>query len=260
MRLEHTKVLQADMAKIGADLLAWRKDPAALHVHEPKALKTEADRRAHEALAAAIARAYPGDPIISEEDAAHSLERPDRYWLIDPIDGTASWLHGFDGFVTQAALIERETPVIGLVCAPALDLFYAGAEGEGAFLNGERLPPLAVRDGLIAIDNTPEPHGFTAALSAHMPLTGYVESGSLGLKCCRVADGAADIFAKNVVIRDWDLAPAAVLLSELGGRLTGLDGAPFPFSGSWEKPDGFVAARTGAALETCLAAIAALGD
>lgn len=252
--------LAAEMRALGADLLAWRDDKDAQHLHSKADLKTEADRRAHRRLVDVLATQFAGVPVISEEDSEHLSDRPERYWLIDPIDGTASWLHGFDGFVTQAALIENNVPVLGLVYAPALDLFYTAARGEGAFLNGARLPQLASREGLVLIDNTPQPHGLCAALMDKMDVTGYIESGSLGLKSCRIADGGADLFVKDVVVRDWDLAPAAVLFSEIGGQLRGIDGQNYAFSGDWQKPKGFIAARTTEIVDQCVNALNALGN
>ncbi|MEL7388156.1 MAG: inositol monophosphatase family protein [Pseudomonadota bacterium] len=257
-RLDQVTPLIEDMRVLGADLLRWRTDADALHVHEKSELKTEADRRAHRRLKLAIRKLDEKMPIVSEEDAVHTDDRPGAYWLIDPIDGTASWLGGFDGFVTQAAFMEGSEPILGLIYAPALDLFYTAAKGEGAWLNGQPLPALGLHDGLSMIDNTPEPHGLCASLFAYLGGTGYVESGSLGLKLCRVADGTADLFVKDVVVRDWDLAPAKVLLDEIGAELCGFDAKPFPFSGTWEKATGIIAARNRATGVSCVDAIQAL--
>ena len=250
--------LMTEMRALGTNLLDWRADTKARHLHSKADLKTEADRRAHQHLVAALARDFPDIPVISEEDAEHLATRPERYWLIDPIDGTASWLNGFAGFVIQIALIEGTTPVLGLIHAPALDLFYTAARGEGAFVNGTALDPLRPRASVILIDNTPTPHGICARLMDQLSTTGYVESGSLGLKSCRIADGVADLFVKDVVVRDWDMAPAHVLLGELGGEMIGMDGQPFAFEGAWDKPGGVIVARNAAIAEQGLAAIARL--
>ena len=65
----------------------------------------------------------------------------------------------------------------------------------------------------------------------------------MGLKAVLVADGTADLFVKDVVVRDWDLAPAAVILKEVNGVLLQADGKDYPFSDSFEKDIGFVIAR-----------------
>jgi len=235
--------LIVEMRELGAALLSWRGNETARTVLSKADLKLQADRWAHDKLSGALAGLWADIPIISEEDAKHAVERPERYWLIDPIDGTASWMNGFDGFVTQAALIENDIPVSGFIYAPALDDFYVGIKGKGAFLNENRLykKDVDLLD-LTVVDNTPQPHGVVQNLLQKWPMK-YKESGSLGLKCCMIASGAADIFFKDVVVRDWDLAPAAVLLAEVSGSLLSLDAQPYEFTGSWEKSSGFIAAK-----------------
>lgn len=78
-----------------------------------------------------------------------------------------------------------------------------------------------------------------------------MESGSIALKICRIADGSADLFVKDVAVRDWDVAAPSLVLTEAGGTFTGMDGAPWHFGGNWEKrgliaasgKDGWAAAR-----------------
>ena len=88
----------------------------------------------------------------------------------------------------------------------------------------------------------------------------YLESGSIGLKCALVADGSADIFVKDVVVRDWDVAPAAVILKEVGGRLLLPDGKPFVFDGPFDKPLGVIAARDQVILDDTIKTIGLFDD
>lgn len=231
------------MQTVGQHLLDWRDDSKAYQVHSRKGFKTEADQRAHRLICHELLRLSPNIPVLSEEDQFHSKHRPNHYWLIDPIDGTASWHEGFDGFVTQAALMQGGTPVFGVVHAPALAKTWTAALGKGAFLNGDLLPPLIPRKGIILTDNYSSPRHAAAVLSARLPVTDYVESGSLGLKCCLVADGTADLFVKDVVVRDWDIAPAASILAEVGAVLSLPDGSNYEFSGPMEKKLGILIAR-----------------
>ena len=93
-------------------------------------------------------------------------------------------------------------------------------------------------------DNYPEPRGIARRLVDGLPCTGYLESGSIGMKICRVAHGEADLFVKDVVLRDWDLAPGHLILSEAGGCMADLQGRPPAYVGSLEKRGGIVAARS----------------
>ncbi len=227
--------------KVGKDLLCWRDRPVGGEWQGTQ-LKTEADREAHQALSAALSDLLD-IPILSEEDpASHITPRPKYYWLIDPIDGTASLAGGFDGFVTQAALMENGEPVLAAVYAPAFDRLYSAEKGGGSFCNGERIHVFEDDGRLILVDNYPEPRGTAIRMMELLSCTGYLESGSISLKICRVADGSADLFFKDIVVRDWDVGAPALILKEAGGTFTAVDGKPYPFSGKLEKP-GLIAVR-----------------
>jgi 3'(2'), 5'-bisphosphate nucleotidase len=228
---------------ISYQVLAWRDDQSSRFLHSSVDFKTEADFRAHRLFCEGLSIYFPDIPIISEESCPSSYIRPNNYWLIDPIDGTSSWYHGFDGFVCQAAYFHEFKPIFGVISAPALNTVWYGMNGHGSFKNGKKLPLLVSSSRRIIIDNTPEPHGITAELYPYLHPTGYLESGSMGLKAVLVADGTADLFVKDVVVRDWDLAPASVILKEVNGVLIQADGNDYSFSGSFEKTTGFVIAR-----------------
>jgi len=233
--------LKSIVKQVGEGLLRWRDRPVGGEWHGAQ-LKTEADREAHQALSAALIGLLD-IPVLSEEDpASHAEWRPERYWLIDPIDGTASLAGGFSGFVTQAALMETGEPVLAAVYAPALDRMYSAEKGGGAFCNGERIHVFADENRLILVDNYPEPRGTAAEMMKKLSCTDYLESGSISLKICRVADGSADLFFKDIVVRDWDVGAPWLILTEAGGVFTTVDGQPYPFSGSLEK-SGLIAAR-----------------
>lgn len=230
----------------------WRNDNNARHLHSKQDFKTEADRRAHAFLKSELSNLYPDIPVISEEDEAHLSTRPTRYWLIDPIDGTASWYGGFSGFVSQVALVENAEPIFGVVVAPVLNKTWTALKNGGAFLNNAPLKSLKSSSRLVFVDNTPEPHGFAKDLMSSMNASGYYESGSIGLKSCLVADGTVDLFIKPVVVRDWDIAPVAVILKEVGGFLRLTNGSPFIFEGPMDKPEGIIIARDQVLLERAI--------
>jgi 3'(2'), 5'-bisphosphate nucleotidase len=236
-------LVQALMEEVGRQILIWRNDSEAKHIFSVLDFKTEADRRAHNLICTGLTRLFPGVKIVSEESLEYLDRRPDKYWLIDPIDGTSSWYHGFDGFVTQAAYIEGKVPQYGIVNAPVFGKTWTAEKGGGAQLNGKSLPQLSASERLIVVDNTKTPHGIARDIIEMLPANGYLESGSLGLKSVLVADGSADLFVKDVCVRDWDLAPVAVILAEVGGCLAMTDGSPYEFDGAIEKSEGFIVAR-----------------
>ncbi|GAB3494580.1 3'(2'),5'-bisphosphate nucleotidase CysQ [Nocardiopsis coralliicola] len=224
--------------EVGVLLREWRSDSGAVSgVWEGAQFKARADALAHTALSERLTAAAPGVPVLSEEDPDALPElRPERYWMIDPIDGTASYVHGFPGYVTQAALVERGRPVLAVVYAPENDVMYTAVRGMGAERNGRRLAPLAAAPpgaGAL-IDNTPEPRGIARAAYDRFGFAEYQECGSIALKLCRIAEGVAQLFVKDVPVRDWDIAAPQLLLAETGGGLLRLDGAPFTHSGGYE--------------------------
>ena len=243
MRLDDFLPLTQLLSAVGQQLVSWQTDKKLRHLHSEAEFKTEADRRAHELICQGLERLYPGTAVLSEESHQPIIERPDSYWLIDPIDGTASWFHGFTGFVTQAAYIESGKPLFGIIHAPLLRNTWTAATCKGAYLNDVRMPTLQASTRLIITDNTPQPHGIAKFCCEQLGATGYRESGSLGLKAVLVADGTADLFIKDVVVRDWDFAPVAVILQEVVGLLGLANGQPYEFTGDVEKHGGIVVAR-----------------
>lgn len=246
--------LEAVVREAGTKLLAMRGSSATEGVWEGSQLKTIADNEMHRHLVSVLRGLGLEIPVISEEDAAsQSGRRPARYWLIDPIDGTASFAGGFAGFVTQAALMEDGIPVLAAINAPVFGLTYCAQRGGGATLNGSKIRVDGDLQRKILIDNYPQPRGAAALLYESVGCTGYVESGSIALKICRIADGTADLFFKAVAVRDWDIAPAHLLLAEAGGCLRPLAGKEFLYDGDFEK-NGLVAARTAALAQEAITA------
>lgn len=232
---------------VGHSLLQWRQSPNVTGVWMGAQLKTDADLKAHDELSRQLTSIDASIPIISEEDAEQGA-CPERYWLIDPIDGTASFASGFPGFVTQAALIDKGRPEIAGVYAPVFNLEFIAARGSGSFCNGTRLRVSADSSFDRLIDNYPEPRGIAEAVFEQFWFKEYIESGSIALKICRIADGTADLFVKDVSVRDWDLAAADLVLSEAGGGLSDLSGNVPPYSGrgTWA---GLIAAPSSSMIE-----------
>ena len=237
---------------IGKELVESRNDVRARKLHSPAEFKTEADLRAHYQITKELQKLFPSIPIISEEDSNHQDNRPASYWLIDPIDGTGSWYNGFDGFVTQVAYIENDIPLYGAIHAPVLKKTWTAIKNHGAYLNGKRLPKLEKSSRLILIDNTEKPYGITKKIVKLLSVTGYIECGSLGLKAVLVADGTADLFVKDVSVRDWDLAPASVILNEVGGFFVQANNMPYLFRGAYLKDKGIIVARDNRILKDVL--------
>ena len=123
----------------GQLLIARRKSGEFTYLRKEEAIvSASVDIEAHKFLALALEDLKSGVPVLSEEDA-QSLRgaRPATYWLIDPLDGTASFVDGYSGFVTQAALISNSQLLLAGVYAPALNEMYLAEIGKGATKNSE---------------------------------------------------------------------------------------------------------------------------
>ena len=232
------------MQRVGTKILECRKQGLIDGKWEGTQFKAAADLIADEYLRKELSK-ISNMPIVSEEDiSSQSHDRPSQYWLIDPIDGTASFAQGFDGFVCQAARIKGGKPCLASVYAPALERLYVAEQGNGATVNGR---PISVKlfnsREMTLIDNYPQPNGITKRLFHDLNCVNYVESGSIGLKICLVAEGSADIFVKDVPLRDWDVAAPHLVLQEAGGVLTQFTGESFEYQGGFEK-NGLVVASS----------------
>lgn len=227
---------------VGQSLLSWRTSGGTSGTWEGTQFHAAADLWAHQRLSAGLASIQPAVPIVSEEDQGSERQGSGgRYWLIDPIDGTASYAGGYSGFVTQVALMEDEQPVMAAVFAPDFQDLFLAERGGGAFLNGVRLTAVPA-SSLTLVDNYPRPRGVADEVYRAFSFQRYLECGSIGLKICRVADATADVFVKAVRTRDWDLAAPQLVLHETGGSLLDGEGNAMVYGGTRSR-QGLVAAR-----------------
>ena len=204
--------------------------------------KARADDLAHHFLVTALSVAFPGTPVVSEEDVASMGACAGEYFIIDPIDGTASFAHGFNGWVTQVAYISEEQPVMAGIYAPASDEYFSAISKQGAFCNGRSLSVDRSREPAKSlIDNYPQPRGIAQELMQALHIPKYLESGSISLKICRVADRSADLFVKDMSPRDWDVAAPMLLLAEAKGILMDIKGDPIVLGKPGRRHHGLIA-------------------
>lgn len=227
--------LAAELAgEAGRILLALRAEGRL----EGKALGAEADRQANAFLCEALRRERPLDALLSEEekDSAARLSAG-RCWIVDPLDGTREFLADIDEFTVNIAIVEKETPVAGVVAAPARGLIWRGYVGHGA----ERLAlapgsaPNAAR-ARMAIRTRARPASgarvlisrshldpATDAYVDRLPEARRVPCGS-ALKFCLVAEGSADLYPRLAPTSEWDVAAGHAVLVAAGGELCKPDG------------------------------------
>ena len=207
---------------------------------EDRSPLTLADRRAHETIVAALAELTPDIPVLSEESDPVDYDvrsQWERYWLVDPLDGTKEFLNRNDEFTVNIALIKAGQAVLGVVHAPALGATYAAANGGGAWRTDAagttRLAASDYRQSGLRVVASRSHAG--AMMPRFLELLGgppCVSKGS-SLKLCLVAEGSANLYPRLGPTMEWDIAAAACVVSEAGGTLTDRTGEPLRFN----KPD-----------------------
>jgi 3'(2'), 5'-bisphosphate nucleotidase len=189
---------------------------------------TEADLAAHETIMQGLGRLTPDIPILSEESASigYAERRAwQRYWLVDPLDGTREFIKHNGEFTVNIALIEGNRPVLGVVYSPVMKVHYYACAGFGAYKQELGSQPVRIstrncdaQSMTVACSRSHRGdtlEGFLARLGNYE----IVNMGS-SLKFCLVAEGKADIYPRFGPTSEWDTAAAQCVVEEAGGKVT----------------------------------------
>ena len=219
---------------------AGRGDGAPAREVEAKAsgdYVTEVDRRAERAIGSLLRAEAPDVAVVGEELGGEVGSRSDRFWLVDPLDGTTNFFHGLPVFGVSVALMDGGRPVAGAVHAPVLALTFSAARGLGAAEGGGPLR-VSTRDPATAVVAT----GFPFRVKDRLPEYERVlrpalrtfedlrRPGAASLDLAWVAAGTLDGFFE-LGLSPWDVAAGGLLVEEAGGRVTAWDGGPDYLSG-----------------------------
>ncbi len=199
---------------------------------------SEVDRAAEQVLIAVIRKAYPDHGLLAEESGRH--EGNDYTWIIDPLDGTTNFLHGFPQFAVSVACRHRDRTEVGVVLDPLRGELFTAARGEGAQLDGRRLR-VTQRHGLEgALIGTGFPYRENRRwLQPYLAMLGHVmehaagvrRPGAASLDLAYVAAGRLDGFWE-VGLSPWDTAAGNLLITEAGGRVGTLTGEEYADGGN----------------------------
>ena len=195
---------------------------------------TLADRQAEEKLRELITRYWPDHGIIGEEFGDQSASS--RFtWIIDPIDGTKSFVRGVPLYATLIALTDGKAPLVGVAHFPALGETVYAARGEGCYWNGRRVHVSTVSDlkeALVLTTNISgfERYGKAEAWQRLLAATSIQRTWGDAYGYALVATGRAEIMA-DPVMEVWDCGPFQVILEEAGGTFTDWQGTPTIYAG-----------------------------
>ncbi|MHC1729350.1 MAG: 3'(2'),5'-bisphosphate nucleotidase CysQ [Syntrophobacteraceae bacterium] len=199
---------------------------------------TLADTRSHRIIADALCSRYPEIPIVSEEGNGVPFEvrrNWERFWLVDPLDGTKEFVKRNGEFTINIALVERCEPVLGVIYIPVQDRLFVGDTRDGCWEVGdEGRRPLRVSivppGGPVRIVRSrshPSP-GLENLLSL-IPSHEIINRGS-ALKFCAVACGEAEFYPRFGPTWEWDTAAGHAIVTAAGGVMLGLSGKPFVYN------------------------------
>lgn len=228
-------MLSADRsARDGSSLGITEKDETQSHVN----FVTTYDSRVQAFLFDSLHRLLPEASFFAEEDDAQSADPTAGYcFIIDPIDGTANFIHDYHCSTISVALLENGTPILGAVYTPYLDELFFAARGQGASCNGRpiRVSSRPLASSLVVLGTSPyykaELGGFTSA--AFTTLMGSCSdirrSGSAAYDFASVAAGRMDGFLE-ARLSPWDYAAGVVLVTEAGGSISDFRGQPLTYA------------------------------
>lgn len=203
-------------------------------------LVTEVDRACEDAIRQVLAARTPDVPILGEEEGG-AWEAATR-WVIDPLDGTVNFVHGFPWFAVSIGLEVDGVPVVGVVLDPVRQRRHEATRGGGARVDGAPIRVSDTRvlnDALVATGFPYDRRSRLDALLTKVRVTlqvcrGLRRAGAASLDLALVAEGRLDVYFE-ASLRPWDLCAGHVLVEEAGGRISNHDGS-LPLDPRWPAP------------------------
>ena len=234
--LKQTAIKAARLA--GAILLDYARGGFRVEHKDTVNLVTDADRQAEQAVVDLLTQTYPAHQILAEERGFQRQTDSLYKWVIDPLDGTTNFAHGFPAYCVSIGLEYRGRPLLGVVFDPTRGELFVGEVGGGAFLNGT---PLQVSqtpslNGALLVTGfaydirESEQNNLNHFARFALRAQGIRRTGTAALDLCYVAAGRFDGFWE-LKLHPWDTAAGALIVVEAGGRVTDFTGGPFSIYG-----------------------------
>ena len=195
---------------------------------------TEADIAANRYITEKLAIIAPHIPVIAEEDEVIGSSKHKCFFLVDPLDGTRSFVRGEPEFTVNIGFIEDNCPVFGVIYCPPQDILYFGMVGENAYkqIGNARPQTIKVRSkpdiGLSVVRSRSSPSKATRAYLEKLHIN-EITSGSSSVKFCMVAEGVADIYPRFGRTMEWDTAAGQAILEAAGGSVKTEDEKPLRY-------------------------------
>ncbi len=196
-------------------------------------LVTEADQRSEEVILSIIKDSYPNHRILAEE-TGESGNSSSFKWIIDPLDGTTNYAHGYPCFCVSLAIEYEEEVIYGAVYDPVKDELFTAEKGKGAFINGKAIKTSSTKQLDQSLLCTGFPYDVRDDMDSNilnfrtflMKAQAVRRDGSAALDLCHTAAGRFDGFWEQKLF-PWDVAAGGLLVTEAGGKLTNFTGGNF---------------------------------
>ncbi|HWQ13926.1 MAG TPA: inositol monophosphatase family protein [Roseiflexaceae bacterium] len=219
--------------RAGALLLDGLARDRAVALKSAFEVVTDVDRASEALIVAAIAERFPHHTIVAEEGGGIERGSPER-WVIDPLDGTNNYAHGFPFFSVSIGLLRGEELALGVVYDPLRDELFAAERGRGAFCNGRTIRVSATPTLAASLLSTGFPYDYAAGGANNWRefdrmqarSQGVRRAGAASLDLAYVAMGRLDAHWE-LRLQPWDSAAGALLVLEAGGRLSDWRGGPW---------------------------------
>lgn len=218
--------MQQWMREAGEKQIQWLEEPMEMTSKTSAIdLVTEVDIWTENFLIKKIQSTYPDHQLLTEESGSYA-GNADYEWVIDPIDGTVNYAHGFPLFSISVALKYQNEAIVGLIYIPKLNEFYTAIKGKGAFLNGK---PITVSDTTsiskavistgFPYDRATDPDNNVNYFNGIiLKIGGIRRTGSAAIDLSQVAAGRFDGYWE-LKLNAWDVEAGLLLVSEAGGRV-----------------------------------------
>ena len=236
MPLSEQYLLEVSNLAISAGHIIMKhyKGDTKVMIKEDQSPLTNADLDSNNIICSGLSKIDPTIPIVSEESFVDWQTRKEwnKYWLIDPLDGTKEFINKNGEFTVNIALIENNKPVLGVIFVPVLSTLYFASQNYGSFKlfcsshlsslnqsNKIQVNEKKISDHLLVIGSRSHSNeGFNKWVQENITDYEFIKTGS-SLKFCRIAEGSADLYPRFGPTSEWDIAAGHIILMEAGGSI-----------------------------------------
>jgi myo-inositol-1(or 4)-monophosphatase len=225
------KIFAVDLARKAGVLLKEKfSQKHDIHYKGEINLVTEADKMSDDLITTAIRQTFPDHGILSEESPA-IVGGGKLRWIIDPLDGTTNYAHGYPVFCVSIALVKEDAIVLGVIYDQLREEMFVAVRGEGAFLNGKKIAVSPTRDISRSLLATGFPYDIRESKENNLnyfntmakEVQAIRRAGAAALDIAYVAAGRFDGFWE-LKLMPWDMAAGCLMVEESGGAVSGLFG------------------------------------